>query len=104
MRMPMRTVSGRRRGALPATRPSARANAVLDGTRARTCYAPDLTVHTGVPGCIGIGGTPHDVDESLMRDIASEYPDGSKRYRWIGDKERLAQHFHCLAGRITRSC
>ena len=87
-----------------ATAPSARVDAVLDGTWARTCYAPDLTAQTGVPGCIGIGGAPHDVDEPLMKHIASEYPDGSKRYRWIGDKERLAQHFHCLAGRITRLC
>ena len=52
--------------------------------------------------CVGIGGSPEDVDEELLRYIASPYPDGSKRYRWIGDKERLAQHFHNLAGRITR--
>lgn len=52
---------------------------------------------------VGIGGSPADVDEALLRSISSSYPDGSKRYRWIGDKERLVQHFHKLAGRITRS-
>lgn len=52
--------------------------------------------------CVGIGGSRKDVDEDLLKWIASEYPDGSKRYRWIGDKERLIQHFHQLAGRITR--
>lgn len=52
--------------------------------------------------CVGIGGTPGDVDEELLRYIASPYPDGLKRYRWIGDKERLVQHFHNLAGRIVR--
>jgi Mg-chelatase subunit ChlD len=53
--------------------------------------------------CIGIGGTPRDVDEELLKYIASPYPDGTKRYRWIGDKERLVQHFHNLAGRIVRA-
>ncbi len=53
--------------------------------------------------CIGIGGSPADVDEKLLRYIASSYPDGSKRYRWIGDRERLIQHFHNLAGRIVRA-
>jgi Mg-chelatase subunit ChlD len=53
--------------------------------------------------CVGIGGSPADVDEELLRYIASSYPDGSKRYRWIGDKERLVQHFHNLAGRIVRA-
>jgi uncharacterized protein YegL len=52
--------------------------------------------------CIGIGGTPQDVDEELLRYIASAYPDGSKRYRWIGDKQRLVEHFHNLAGRLVR--
>lgn len=53
--------------------------------------------------CIGIGGSPADVDEELLKYIASCYPDGSKRYRWIGDKEKLVEHFHNLAGRIVRA-
>ncbi len=52
--------------------------------------------------CVGIGGHPTDVNEALLKELASAYPDGSKRYRWIGDKERLVQHFRKLAGRITR--
>ena len=53
--------------------------------------------------CIGIGGSPSDVDEALLKNIASSYPDRTKRYRWIGDEEKLVQHFHDLAGRITRA-
>lgn len=53
--------------------------------------------------CVGIGGSPSDVDETLLKEIASPYPDGTKRYRWIGDKEQLVRHFHNLAGGITRS-
>jgi len=53
--------------------------------------------------CVGIGGTPEEVDEDLLRYIASSYPDGSKRYRWIGDRKRLVEHFHNLAGGITRA-
>ncbi len=52
--------------------------------------------------CVGIGGNSADVDEDLLKDIASEYPDGTKRYRWIGDKERLVREFHRMAGRIRR--
>ena len=51
---------------------------------------------------VGIGGQPADVNEDLLKAISSAYPDGSKRYRWIGDKETLVRHFHNLAGRITR--
>ncbi len=51
----------------------------------------------------GIGGAPRDVDEKLLKAISSSYPDGTKRYRWIGDCEKLVQHFQTLAGRITRS-
>ena len=53
--------------------------------------------------CIGIGGSPADVDEALLRRIASAYPDGKKRYRWIGQKEQLIKHFHNLAGAIRRA-
>ena len=52
---------------------------------------------------VSIGGSPADVDRALLEDLSSEYPDGSKRYRWIGDKERLVKHFRQLAGRIRRA-
>lgn len=52
--------------------------------------------------CVGIGGSPHNVDEALLKKIASTHPNGSPRYRWIGDKEQLVEHFEQLAGRICR--
>ena len=52
--------------------------------------------------CVGVGGKPGDVDEALLKEIASANPDGSKRYRWIGSPVELAEHFDKLAGRITR--
>lgn len=51
---------------------------------------------------IGIGGTPADVDERLLKTLASDAPNGGKRYRFIGDREQLIQQFQTLAGRITR--
>jgi len=52
--------------------------------------------------CVGIGGQPSAVDEALMKAIASAYPDGRKRYRWIGDKAELVEHYRDLAGRLSR--
>jgi Mg-chelatase subunit ChlD len=52
---------------------------------------------------VGIGGSPSAVDEPLLKEIASYYPNGKKRYRWIGDKNDLIQHFDALAGGISRS-
>lgn len=51
---------------------------------------------------IGIGD-PGDIDTGLLKEIASRYPDGRPRYRWIGDPETLVQEFKALGGRITRS-
>ncbi len=53
--------------------------------------------------CIGIGGSPNDVDEDLLKEIASKHNDGvTPRYAFIGDKRELIQKFEELAGRITR--
>lgn len=52
---------------------------------------------------VGIGGSPQDVDEALLREIASADPDGRKHYRWIGDKAQLVSQFQALAGRLARS-
>lgn len=52
--------------------------------------------------CVGIGQR-YDVDEALLRNIASKYADGTPRYRWIGDKEALVEHFENLAGGLRRS-
>jgi hypothetical protein len=47
--------------------------------------------------CIGIGGTPADVDEKLLKKIASRNPDGSIRYCFIGDKDSLIRKYETLA-------
>jgi len=52
--------------------------------------------------CVGIGARG-DVNEELLMSLASPFPDGSRRYRWIGDKARLVEHFRQVAGRLTRS-
>lgn len=53
--------------------------------------------------CIGVAGTPADVNAALMKSIASRRPDGSPRYRWIGDKHELVRHCERAARRIARS-
>lgn len=62
----------------------------------------DILKKSAIIDCVGIGGSPADVDEDLLKYIASSNPDGSKRYRWIGDKEGLIQHYHKLGGGISR--
>lgn len=52
---------------------------------------------------VGIGSSPLDVDETLLRQIASPDADGQPRYRWIGDRGRLIAHFERLARGICRS-
>ncbi len=53
--------------------------------------------------CVGIGGKPSDVDEKLLKAIASTHADGvTPRYTFIGDKGELIEKFEELAGRITR--
>jgi len=46
---------------------------------------------------IGIGGSPKDVDESLLRRIATTDPDGTNHYRFIKDAHMLKQHYQQLA-------
>ena len=50
--------------------------------------------------CIGIGGCPKDVDEALLKRIASRNPDGSIRYCFIGDQEQLIRKYQSLAQHI----
>ncbi len=47
--------------------------------------------------CIGIGGSPDDVDEATLKQIASRNPDGSIRYCFIGDQQQLIQKYQTLA-------
>lgn len=50
--------------------------------------------------CIGIAGGPQDVDEELLKEIASKNPDGSARYCFIGDQAQLIQKYQTLARHI----
>ena len=50
--------------------------------------------------CIGIGGSPKDVDEKLLKQIASRNPDGSIRYCFIGDQQKLLRKYQTLAHHI----
>jgi len=50
--------------------------------------------------CIGIGGSPEDVDEELLKEIASRNPDGSVRYCFIGDQAQLLRKYENLAHHI----
>jgi hypothetical protein len=52
--------------------------------------------------CIGIGGHPSDVDEDLLRRLASLDDRGLPRYRFIRDRAKLTEHFRRLAMGITR--
>ena len=50
--------------------------------------------------CIGIGGSPEDIDESLLRQIASRNTDGSVRYCFIGGQRQLLRKYQSLARHI----
>lgn len=50
--------------------------------------------------CVGIGGGPHDVDEKLLKRIASRNPNGSIRYCFIGDKQMLLKKYESMARHV----
>jgi len=50
--------------------------------------------------CIGIGGSPRDVGEKLLKQIASRNPDGSIRYCFIGNQRKLLRKYQTLAHHI----
>lgn len=50
---------------------------------------------------VGIGGNASAVNESLLRELASDHPEGGKRYQFIADPKRLSLHYQKLAGRLT---
>lgn len=50
--------------------------------------------------CIGIGGSPKDVDEKLLKQIASKNYDGSIRYCFIGDQQQLLRKYQSMAQHI----
>jgi len=50
---------------------------------------------------IGIGGSPAEVNEKLLRDVASTI-DGDNRYRFIADRDELFRHFRQLAEKLVK--
>ena len=50
--------------------------------------------------CIGIGGTPKAVNESLLKKIASVDASGRPRSRFNGDKDQLVKEYQSLAHHI----
>lgn len=46
---------------------------------------------------VGIGGSSDDVNESLLRQVATTEPDGTNHYRFIADASTLKQHYRQLA-------
>lgn len=63
-------------------------------------FAGNLKRAGVVIDCIGIGGTPKDVNEEMLKAIASRNPDGSIRYCFIGDQQTLIKTYNDLAGHI----
>jgi Mg-chelatase subunit ChlD len=46
---------------------------------------------------VGIGGSPKEVNEFFLRQIATTDPDGTNHYRFIKDAHSLKQHYRQLA-------
>ncbi len=63
--------------------------------------AQDIKNHGIVIDVIGIGGSPSDVNEACLKEVASTV-NGQLRYRFIGDKELLVEHFREIATALVR--
>jgi hypothetical protein len=62
--------------------------------------APRLKHHARIH-TVGIG-SPDNIDEELLRELASVGDRGQPGYRWIGDTGELIEHFQQLAGHLVR--
>ena len=62
--------------------------------------AEELKTAGVIIDCIGVGGTPADVDETILKQIASQNPDGTIRYCFIGDQETLIKQYKTLADHL----
>lgn len=56
----------------------------------KQCYGTIINV-------VGIGASHTDVNESLLRKVATTEPDGTNHYRFIADASTLKQHYSKLA-------
>jgi Mg-chelatase subunit ChlD len=52
--------------------------------------------------CIGVGGSPSDVDEECLKQVCSTV-NGRLRYRFITNARDLTEHFKALATGLARS-
>lgn len=50
---------------------------------------------------VGFAHAREAVDEALLREIASDHPNGGKRYEFCRDPKGLADHYQHLAGRLS---
>lgn len=64
--------------------------------------AEDLKQRGVVIDVIGVGGNPYNVDEKLLRKVASVI-EGEVRYRFIKDQQTLVAHYTQLANK-TATC
>lgn len=63
--------------------------------------AAELKERLGVViDAVGIGGSPDEVDEALLRQVATTDPDGYCHYRFIKDAQTLSEHYTQLAQSI----
>ncbi len=62
---------------------------------ARTLKDAGVVIET-----IGVGGDPADVDEALLKEMASLDPSGQPMYRFIGDRQALLQEFEAKAAQL----
>lgn len=53
--------------------------------------------HGTIIDVVGIGGSHGDVNESLLREVATTELDGTNHYRFIADSNALKQHYRKLA-------
>ena len=60
------------------------------------------TEYGAVINVVGIAASCGDVNESLLRKVATTDPDGFCHYRFIKDAEALSQHYRQLATGIVR--
>jgi len=64
--------------------------------------AEDLKARGVVIDVIGVGDHPSNVDEKLLRNVASVI-DGENRYRFIKDQQTLVKHYTQLANKTATS-
>jgi hypothetical protein len=91
----------------PSTGNLRRAVCLTDGNHNTGCHPNPIAQRMKQAGvlidCIGIGGSPKQVNEDLLRQLASiDERNGEARYRFIDDAAQLFEYFRELAMGIMR--